>query len=132
MTRFFYLAVFLLVVASAVWPGVVGAAVTCPAGYSDTTGAGVCIPTSSGLSSASVSYILETFMKWLLGILGFLGVIAFVISGIQYLTSAGDDDSISTAKRNMKYSIIGVVVALSGFIIIQAVTTALSGTSTLF
>ncbi len=132
MVRLFFSMIFFLVVVSVGFPGVVEAAVTCPAGYSDTTGAGVCIPTTSGLSSASVSYILEIFMKWLLGILGFLGVIAFVISGIQYLTSAGDDDTISTAKRNMKYSIIGVVVALSGYIIIQAVTTALSGTSSFF
>lgn len=66
-------------------------------------------------------------MKWLLGIVGFLGIIAFVISGIQYLTSAGDDDQISTAKRNMKYSIIGVVVALSGMIVITAVTAFLGG-----
>ena len=68
----------------------VQAAVTCPTGFNN-SGAGVCIPTQTGLSQSSVEYILETFMKWLLGIFGFLTIIAFVISGIQYLTAAGDE-----------------------------------------
>jgi hypothetical protein len=106
-------------------------AVTCPDGYGD-PGAGVCVPTDTGLSDATVADVLLTFMNWILGLLGLFGIIAFVISGIQYLVSAGDDDTISTAKRNMKYSIIGVMVALSGFIIIQAVDTLLTATSSNF
>ena len=107
-------------------------AVTCPTDGSYSIVSGVCVPTDTGLSSATVTQVLLTFMNWLLGLLGLFGIIAFVISGIQYLVSAGDDDTISTAKRNMKYSIIGVMVALSGFIIIQAVDTLLKGTSSNF
>lgn len=106
-------------------------AVTCPTNYAPSS-AGVCIPSDTGLSSSTVADVLLTFMNWLLGLLGLFGIIAFVISGIQYLVSAGDDDTISTAKRNMKYSIIGVMVALSGFVIIQAVNTLLQGTSSNF
>ena len=90
-------------------------------------GTGVCTPTTTGLSAASVSYILETFMKWLLGIFGFLGIIAFVISGVQYLLAAGDEDQAKTAKRNMQYSIIGIIVALSGYIIITAIDSLFKG-----
>ena len=71
-------------------------------------------------------------MNWLLAILGIFGSIGFVISGILYLTAAGNDDQISTAKNAMKYSIIGVIVALLGFVIIQAVNTLLSGNSSNF
>lgn len=104
----------------------VQAAVTCPTGFNN-SGAGVCIPTQTGLSQSSVEYILETFMKWLLGIFGFLTIIAFVISGIQYLTAAGDEGQAEVAKRNMKYSIIGIIVALSGFVILTAISGLLSG-----
>lgn len=109
-------------------------AVTCP----DTTNwrvvGGVCVPTTagSGLSSASVVDVTKNVMNWLLGIFGFISVIAFVISGMQYLTAAGDDDMISTAKRNMKYSIIGVIVALSGFVIFRAVQSAFTATNANF
>lgn len=105
----------------------VQAAVTCPANF--TVIGGVCVPTkaSTGLSDTSVSTILETFMNWLLGIFGFLSVIAFVISGVQYLVAAGDEDTAKTAKRNMQYAIIGIVVALSGLVILTAINAALQG-----
>ncbi len=105
----------------------------CPGGGETyTVVGGVCVPSDTGLSSSPVSTILSKFMGWLLGILGFIGIIAFVISGIQYLTSAGDEKMAETAKNNMKYSIIGIMVALSGFIIIKAIGALLSGTSTTF
>lgn len=121
----------LLFLGVALMPLISYGAVTCPTNYAPSP-AGVCIPSDTGLSNSTVADVLLTFMNWLLGLLGLFGIIAFVISGIQYLVSAGDDDTISTAKRNMKYSIIGVMVALSGFVIIQAVNTLLQGTSSNF
>ena len=93
--------------------------------------AGVCIPTSTELSSATVSTILSNVASWLLGIFTTVAIIAFVISGAQYLLSAGEEKALETAKRNMKYSIVGVIVGLSGFVIIQAISAALkTGSST--
>lgn len=99
--------------------GVVGAdagTVSCPS--PGVMRAGICIPGDTGLSSAPVGLLLMRLMNWLLAIFGTLAIIAFVISGIQYLVSAGNEEMIETAKRNMWYSIVGVVVALSGWIII--------------
>lgn len=93
---------------------------------------GVCIPTNTGLPSASLTSILQNLMLWLLGIFGVLAIIAFLISGIQYLTAAGNSSQAETAKKNMVYSIIGVIVALSGLVIIkavQAILTAAPGTN---
>lgn len=73
--------------------------------------------------------IINAFMFWVLGILGFLGIIGFAISGFLYMTSAGDEDKMQTAKRAMVYSIIGVVVALSAVVIISAIEKALNGFS---
>jgi len=70
--------------------------------------------------------IVATFVGWLLSIFGFIALVGFIISGIQYLLSAGDEGMAETAKRNMKYSIIGIIVALSGWIIIKAIDTLLN------
>lgn len=86
----------------------------------------------AGTPDGTITDIVGTTMDWLLALLGFFGIIGFVISGIMYLTAAGDDDQISTAKNAMKYSIIGIIVALLGFVIIQAVETLLTGTSSNF
>ncbi|MDD5083933.1 MAG: pilin [Candidatus Moranbacteria bacterium] len=105
---------------------------TCGAGFSAT--AGVCFPTDTGLPDPAdgIAQILGNFFSWLLIIFGFLAVGAFVISGIQYLVSAGDEDMAKTAKRNMKWSIIGVIVGLSGWIIMQAVANALTAQTSIF
>ena len=100
----------------------------CPsAGYDEVRG--VCIPNTTGLSTTPVATILKSVMNWLLAVLGFIAIIGFAISGIQYLMAAGDEKTIETAKTNMKYSIIGVVVALSGFILITAIDSLLNGSS---
>lgn len=105
----------------------VEAAVTCTSDFDGSTG--VCIPTSTsvGLSDMDVSELLTTFMNWLLGITSIIGVIAFVISGIQYLTAAGDEKQAETAKRNIQYAIIGVIVALSGLMVISAIDALFQG-----
>lgn len=76
---------------------------------------------ASGLPGDSIYNIIARVMNWLLGILGFIGIIGFVIAGILYLTAAGDETQIEKAKSAMLYSIIGVIVALIGFVIIKAV-----------
>ncbi|MDO8565885.1 MAG: pilin [Candidatus Moranbacteria bacterium] len=94
---------------------------TCPANF--TPQFGVCFPDADkiGLGSLTVLDLLQRFMNWLLGIVGVLAVIAFIISGVQYLVSSGDEEVTETAKRNMKYAIIGLVIALSGLIVVNAV-----------
>ncbi len=99
-----------------------------PTGWSQ----GYAYASQSGVPGGTVTNIIKQTLNWLLAILGFFGIIGFVISGILYLTSAGNDDQISTAKNAMKYSIIGVIVALLGFVIIKAVDTLLTGTSSSF
>jgi hypothetical protein len=92
----------------------------------------VTIPTDTGLSGRGIKDILTSVLNWMLGIIGTIAIISFAISGFQYFLAAGDEKNMETAKRNLLYSIIGIVVALSGVIIVKAVDTALRGTSTTF
>jgi lysylphosphatidylglycerol synthetase-like protein (DUF2156 family) len=100
----------------------------CGAGFESQ--AGVCIPSETGLPNPSggIVQIITNIMYWILGIFGVLAVIAFVIAGIQYILSVGDEKAIDTAKRSMKWSIVGVAVALSGLIIIYAIDGMFSAT----
>lgn len=79
-----------------------------------------------GLPASSIYNIILNIMRWLLAIFGFVAIIGFVISGVMYLTSAGDDDQQEKAKNQMMWSIIGVIVGLVGFVVLYAVTTMLS------
>lgn len=89
-------------------------------------------PAGTNLPSGSLMGIVKNIMNWLLGIVGVLGVIGFAIAGILYLTAAGDEDRIATAKKAMTWSIVGVVVALLGLVILRAAEAMLGGTSSTF
>lgn len=90
---------------------------------------GVCFPTNTNLPESDLRTIITNVLNWVLGIFGMIAIIGFVISGIQYILSTGNEKTMDTAKRNMTYCIIGVVVALSGLVIIFAIDRALRGTS---
>lgn len=84
---------------------------------------------SGGTPTGSIYQIINTTMKWLLAILGFIAIIGFVISGILYLTAAGNEKQIGQAKSAMVNSIFGVIVALLGYVIVQAVDSWLNTSS---
>jgi len=87
---------------------------------------------ATGLPSGSITGIITNIMNWLLMLVGIIGVIGFAIAGILYLTAAGDETRIETAKKAMMYSIIGVVVAILGVVILKAASSMLGGTNSSF
>jgi hypothetical protein len=81
-------------------------------------------PANTGLTgeNSTLYGIIENVMKWLLAIVGIVGVIGFAIAGLLYLTSAGDEGRIEKAKNAMLYAIVGVVVALAGLVALNFAT----------
>jgi hypothetical protein len=78
--------------------------------------------TSSELSSSlSLTQISLNFLNFLLAIVGVLAIIMLVAGGIMYLTSAGDEDRIKTAKNIVLYSIIGISVSLAALVIVKQI-----------
>lgn len=71
--------------------------------------------------------IVYRFLVFLLSIVGTVAIISVVIAGIIYLTSAGDEKRIETAKKTITYSIAGIVVAFSALIIVKQVGILISG-----
>lgn len=57
-----------------------------------------------------------------LAIAGIVSVIFVIIGGIKYTLSSGDPGEISKAKNTILYSIVGLVVVMSAFMIIRFVT----------
>lgn len=103
-------------------------------GAADTSSTGVKplgkidIPENLGLPNNTIKGVLTNVLTWLLGIIGVLALMGFIISGIQYLLAYANEDLVEAAKRNMTFSVVGITIALAGFIIIQAINLALQGT----
>ncbi len=56
-------------------------------------------------------------------VIGSFALLALIIGGFTYLTSAGQERLITRAKDMVKYAVIGLVVALSAFYITLFVQT---------
>lgn len=87
------------------------------------------LPAGTNLPSGSIFMIVSGIMSWILMLFGFIGVIGFAIAGVMYLTAAGDEGQIEKAKKAMSYSIIGAIVGISGYVILQAAQGMLTGFS---
>jgi len=124
--KYIYISLCALLAIGVMLPFADSSAVTCPSGYNMVENTGTCMPSNNGLPSASVKDIVENGLKWMLGLFGVIGMAAFVISGIMYLTAAGDAEQEKKAKNAMKVAIIGIIVGLAGYVAIIAVDSILN------
>ncbi|MCX6761569.1 MAG: hypothetical protein NTY33_01865 [Candidatus Moranbacteria bacterium] len=94
-----------------------------------TSGSGITFPTNTGLPTNTnlVKGIFVNIANFLLGIIGIIALISFVISGVQYFLVATDEKMLETAKKTMMTSIIGIFVALFGYIAVKTVEAILKG-----
>jgi hypothetical protein len=66
---------------------------------------------------------VKTTINVILYILGSLAVIMIIYSGILYVMSGGDANNVTKAKNTLMYSIIGLIVALLAYAIVNFVIT---------
>lgn len=76
-------------------------------------------------SGAQDSVTLETRIATITGILlfviGAIAVIMIIVGGIRYVTSAGDSSKVKAAKDTIMYSVVGLVVAILAYAIVNFV-----------
>ena len=77
---------------------------------------------SAGASGEkSLGERIQTVVNIMLFILGAIAVIMIVIGGIKYTTSNGDSSAITSAKNTILYSVVGLVVAILAYAIVNFV-----------
>ena len=88
---------------------------------------------ASGTSSTpnSLSSVLTTVTNILLFLMGAVSVIMIIIGGFRYVISGGKKESVTNAKNTILYAIVGLLVAVFAYAIINFILgAALSGGST--
>lgn len=69
--------------------------------------------------------MVKTIVNVLLFILGAVSVVVIIIGGIRYTTSMGDAKHIESAKNTILYAVVGLVVALLAYAIVNFVVTSI-------
>ncbi|MBR2767238.1 hypothetical protein IKD67_04125 [Candidatus Saccharibacteria bacterium] len=63
----------------------------------------------------------------ILYVVGVIAVIMLIIGGIRYVVSGGDSKKVTDAKNTVLYAIIGLVIAVFAYAIVNFVITSLPG-----
>lgn len=69
--------------------------------------------------------ILTTVTNILLFIVGAIAVIMVIIGGFRYVVSGGNTANITTAKNTILYAVVGLIVAILAYALINFVITSL-------
>jgi hypothetical protein len=72
-------------------------------------------------STGTLNTLIRNVINILLFVVGVISVIMIIIGGIRYITSGGDQSAITSAKNTILYSIVGLVVALLAYAIVNFV-----------
>ncbi len=64
---------------------------------------------------------IKNATDWILGFVGMIAVLMLIWGGINYLTSAGDEDKARTGKKTVTYALIGLVVAGIAYAIVDVI-----------
>ena len=69
--------------------------------------------------------LIKTVVNVLLWAVGILSVIMIIFSGLRYITSAGDASKTKSAQSALTYSVVGLIVAIMAYAIVNMVTNRL-------
>ena len=72
-----------------------------------------------------IGTIIKSIVNALLFLLGAVAVIMIIIGGIKYTVSNGDSSQVSSAKNTIFYAVIGLIVAMMAYAIVNFVITKL-------
>lgn len=71
--------------------------------------------------------ILTTVINVIVAVVGFLAVVMIVLGGISFVTSQGDTAKVAKARNTILYGVVGLVVALLAFAIVNFVLSNVFG-----
>ncbi len=82
---------------------------------------------SVGNDDANLTKYVSSIVNGVIAVLGFACVVVVVIGGINYMTSAGDTQKVEKGKKTILYGLIGLVICVLAFLIVNYVIVNIIG-----
>lgn len=95
-----------------------------PGSVSAQVSKGIDTATTSEMKGKSIdgdSGLIKTVVNVLLWAVGILSVIMIIFSGFRYITSSGDASKTKSAQSTLIYSVVGLIVAIMAWAIVNMV-----------
>ena len=91
---------------------------------------GLSFGAETGLPDTDIRVSIANMIRTILGLLGIVSVVIILYAGFTWMTSAGNDEKISTAKKTLGSAVIGLAIILSAYAITSFVIQELYGATT--
>ncbi|MBQ7802662.1 hypothetical protein IJ380_02265 [Candidatus Saccharibacteria bacterium] len=76
-------------------------------------------------NTTNADTVVKSVINTILYVVGILAVVMIIMGGIQYTTSAGDQAKVTKAKNTILYGIVGLVIAVLAYAIVNFVLSKL-------
>lgn len=80
----------------------------------------------SAVAQGTLGQNVTTLINYFLGFLGIVAVAFIIYGGVLLVTSGGEEEAMTKAKKILTYAVIGFVVIALSYTIVTFVTSALS------
>jgi hypothetical protein len=91
---------------------------------------GISDTNAGGTTVTSLPDVFKFVVNILLYIIGAISVIMLIVGGIRYAVSAGNSANVTAAKNTIMYALIGLVIAVLAYAIVNFVLGAVTSGST--
>ena len=78
--------------------------------------------TGSNQGQVLQSQFLPSVTKFVIGVTGGLSFLFVIVGALQILTAFGNDDSLATGKKTITWALVGLVISLLSYAIVQVVS----------
>ena len=78
---------------------------------------------SGGSAKQDLPDVITTIINVMLFIAGALAVIMIIYGGIRYITAHGDEKQVKVAKDTIVYSVVGLIIAILAYALVNWVFT---------
>ena len=100
-----------------------------PGVYDIINGAACAQPTGTSGTLFGQGGVFTSIVNTALFVIGAVAVLMLIYGGVRYTISGGDEKAITSAKNTILYAIVGIVIAVLAYAIINFVLTSLMAAS---
>lgn len=74
---------------------------------------------SDGGATSRINNIVHDIINLFSAIVGIVAVVMIIVGGLRYITSGGNDTSVTSAKNTILYAIIGLVIVAMAQVLVR-------------
>ena len=82
---------------------------------------GMAVVSPTPPSTSDLPTVIDKITNWALGILIAFAVLMLIIAGFLFVTAQGDPDKVKTARNFVLWALVGVLVGLLSYALVQFV-----------